>query len=72
MAGTLGISTDELNKRLLQASEVLKPLGIGILCEAHSAELESRPKGMFINYLDVKLEFSQPLVRAEESEDKTK
>ena len=72
MMNTLGISTDELNERLLKASELLKPLGIGILCEIHNAELESRPKGIFIKYLDVRLEFSQPLTRVEDLEDKSK
>ena len=72
MVRTDGISVDELNQRIFQAKELLKPIGIEILSDVYRAELESRPKGLFIKYLDIRLVFSQPHVRTEDLEDKTK
>lgn len=64
--GTLGINTDVLNERLLKASELLKPLGIHILCEERPVILRCFPKGMVIDQLTVTLEFSEPEVKKEE------
>lgn len=70
MVRTDGISVDELNQRIFQAKELLKPIGIEILSDVYRAELENRPKGLFIKYLDVRFVFSQPFVRAEELPEK--
>jgi hypothetical protein len=57
---TYGINTDVLNERLLKATELLKPLGINILCEVCDAQLKSYSKGMKIGRLDVTLCFTEP------------
>lgn len=57
----MGINTDVLNERMLKAADLIRPLGIHIIVEPeHACSVESTPKGMIINSLDVRLEFTEP------------
>lgn len=63
---SLGISADKFNERLLQIAEVLKPLGVSIMCdERNYAEVTTHPQGAFITRLDVSLSFSEPVTEKE-------
>ena len=56
----IGINTDKLNEVLLKVADVLKPLGVSILCDDYTnAEIELLPKGARIKSLDCKLTFHE-------------